>query len=151
MTTICHERVDLARRGENPTVICRVESGWVVLADRQFLRGYSILLSDPVAPDLNALRTSARTSFLLDMAAIGDAILQVTDAYRINYSILGNTDPVLHAHICPRYRTEPDEQIGHPIWVYPESTKDAVPFDLPRDRPLMDAIRDALAEAGIGA
>ena len=45
--TIIHERVDLARKGKNPTVICRLRSGWVVLGDDQRLRGYSLLLADP--------------------------------------------------------------------------------------------------------
>ena len=31
------ERVDLARRGANHAVVCRLPSGWVVLGDVQFL------------------------------------------------------------------------------------------------------------------
>jgi hypothetical protein len=55
MSTLIHQRVEAAPAGTNPTVICRMPSGWAVLCDMQFLRGYSILLADPVARDLNAL------------------------------------------------------------------------------------------------
>jgi hypothetical protein len=37
---------------------------------------------------------------------IDDALLKITDAIRINYQILSNLDPYLHAHICPRYLWE---------------------------------------------
>lgn len=45
-----HQRVAEARESKNPTVIGRVRSGWVVLGDSQFIRGYSLLLPDPVVP-----------------------------------------------------------------------------------------------------
>ena len=83
--TLVHQRVRAAHRGDNPTVICRVPSGWVVLGDQQHLYGYCLLLPDPVVYDLNALSTQARVQYLSDMAVVGDALLEVTDAYRINY------------------------------------------------------------------
>lgn len=46
MNTLIHQRVEDCRRGENPKVIARVNSGWVVLGDVQFLRGYSLLLPE---------------------------------------------------------------------------------------------------------
>jgi hypothetical protein len=85
------DRVDLARRGENDTVVCRLSSGWVVLGDVQVLRGWCLLLPDPVVPSLNDLDDAARAVFLCDMARLGDAILKVTKAERINYEILGNS------------------------------------------------------------
>ncbi len=80
-------------------VICRVPSGWAVLGDTQFLRGYSLLLPDPVVPDLNTLSKIQRAEFLHDMTVLGDALLEVTGAARINYEILGNSEPALHAHV----------------------------------------------------
>lgn len=145
---IIHERVEAARRGDNRTVICRVRSGWVVLGDRQFIPGYALLLSDPVASSLNDLAPEGRSQFLSDMSAIGDALLRVTDAVRINYSIYGNADPALHAHVFPRYATEPDAYRTGPVWVYRREQRDSLPFDLRRDRSLMDAIHRELKAAG---
>jgi diadenosine tetraphosphate (Ap4A) HIT family hydrolase len=42
------------------------------------------------------------------MAIIGDVLLAVTAAARINYAIFGNVDPALHAHIFPRDSAEPE-------------------------------------------
>src|SRR5438093_3683412 len=116
--TLIHERVEAARRGENPAVICRVRSGWVVFGDRQFLPGYSLLLADPVITSLNQLPPQDRSQFLLDMTMIGDALLRVTQTIRINYAIYGNAEPALHAHVFARYREEPDAYRVRPVWSY---------------------------------
>ncbi|MBI4788440.1 MAG: hypothetical protein HY782_15520 [Chloroflexi bacterium] len=142
MSTLIHQRVEMARAGTNPTVICRVPSGWVVLCDTQFLRGYSLLLPDPVVPDLNALDKPQRIEFLRDMTILGDALLEITDTYRINYAILGNLDPALHAHVIPRYMNEPEEFRAGPAWNYPKSQRDAILFDYERDKELMQRIAE---------
>src|SRR5688572_178005 len=111
VATLIHERVALARRGQNPTVIGRMASGWAVLGDLQFPEGYSLLLPDPVVASINDLAEPSRSQFLADMVAIGDALLAVTPAYRINYEIQGNTDQALHAHIFARYRDEDPERV----------------------------------------
>ncbi len=144
MTTVVHERVELARAGKNPTVICRALSGWMVLADAQYLRGYSILLSDPIVPDLNALDLAGRAEFLRDMTILGDALLEVTGAYRINYAVLGNLDPVLHAHVIPRYPNEPEEFRAGPPWNYPKNYRDSIPFDFNRDQELIKQLAEAV-------
>ena len=49
-----------------------------------------------------------------DMGRIGDALLRVTKAYRINYETWGNSEPALHTHIMPRYLAEPDAKRKYP-------------------------------------
>jgi len=144
MTTLIHRRVEAAQQGTNPTVICRMRSGWLVLGDTQFLRGYSLLLPDPVVKDLNALSGQARGLFLQDMAIAGDALLKVTGAARINYEILGNSEPALHAHLFPRYDTEPAEYRQRPVWFY--ARQNAPSFEVERDRELMTQIAAAIAD-----
>lgn len=144
MSTLIHRRVEEARQGINPAVICRVPSGWVVLGDVQFLQGYSLLLPDPVVPSLNALAMEQRTSFLQDMTVLGDALLEVTGAVRINYEILGNSEAALHAHVLPRFATEPEEKQRKPVWFY--DWESAPPLDLQRDQPLMRKIAASIQE-----
>jgi diadenosine tetraphosphate (Ap4A) HIT family hydrolase len=146
--TLIHERVAEARAGENRTVLARMRSGWAVLGDRQFLRGYCLLLPDPVVPTLSSLGAEARGRFLMDMSLIGDAILAVTDAVRINYSILGNHVPALHAHVFPRYASEDPEHLTLPVWRYPIELRTSVPFCPERDGPLKDELAKALARLG---
>lgn len=119
MTTLIHQRVELARAGKNPAVLCQMPSGWAVMADIQILNGYCLLLPDPVVASLNDLAGPARDQFLRDMALMGDALLEVTRAARINYEILGNSAPALYAHIIPRFAAEPAEYRAGPVWFYP--------------------------------
>lgn len=144
MSTLIHKRVELAREGKNPTVICRMPSGWAVLSDQQYLRGYSILLADPVVGYLNELDPAGRSRFLLDMALLGDALLEATGAYRINYSILGNTDAALHAHVHPRYLSEAEDlRKGLPFEYYTRGVSQIM-FDYDRDKELMEKIAAAV-------
>ena len=118
MPTAIHRQVDAARRGELDRVVARMASGWAVLGDPQITRGYCLLLPDPVVADLNALVGDRRRRFLDDMAALGDAVLAVTRAERINYEILGNVEPALHAHIIPRHASEDPELRKKPVWLH---------------------------------
>ena len=88
------------------------------MGERQVLPGYCLLLPDPVVPHLNALDADARSQFMFDMALVGDVLLAITAAARINYAIYGNVDPALHVHIFPRDSAEP------------ESTRTAQPWAL---------------------
>lgn len=142
MSTLIHQRVELAHAGKNPAVICRLPSGWAVLSDTQVLPGYTILLSDPVVLDLNALSVEERVTYLRDMSLIGDALLEVTGAVLINYEILGNSERALHAHIIPRYANEPDEQRRRPIWL--SDVSQAPKFDPEHDRELLDTLARAI-------
>ncbi|MFZ9304851.1 MAG: HIT family protein [Steroidobacteraceae bacterium] len=141
--TAIHRRVEALRRGLEPGCIARLESGWAVFGERQFLRGYALLLPDPVVPTLNDLPPAARVQFLADMARLGDALLAVTGALRINYAMFGNLEPALHAHVVPRYREEPSPlDVAHP-WAYDWSS--APIFDAERERDLLSAVRAALS------
>lgn len=116
------DRVGAARRGENPTVLRRLPSGYVVIGDTQFLPGYCVLLSDPEVAHLSDLDLQARARFLVDMSLVGEAIERACrddGLVRINYEILGNSLPIVHAHIFPRYRWEDPERLAGPVWLYP--------------------------------
>jgi diadenosine tetraphosphate (Ap4A) HIT family hydrolase len=136
------DRVELARRGANDAVICRLPSGWAVVGDVQVLAGYCLLLADPVVASLNDLANMRRAEFLRDMTRLGDAILHVTSADRINYEILGNSAPELHAHVFPRYATEPPELRPLPAWFYDWAA--APRYDAEAHAEMRDALRTAL-------
>jgi diadenosine tetraphosphate (Ap4A) HIT family hydrolase len=137
------ERVERARLGTNPYVIARLHSGWLVIGDVQPLPGYCLLLADPVVPSINDLAEADRAAYLLDTARIGDALLAVTDAHRINYETWGNSEPALHTHIMPRYPFEPIEKQRTPAcMVY--DWKTAPPFDPIAQATFIAAMQQAL-------
>ncbi len=147
MSTIIHKRVAECRAGTYPKLICRVSSGWVVLGDVQFLRGYSLIYPDPVVADLNKLSPDARRTLIYEASVVGDALLEITGAVRINYEILGNLEPALHVHVFPRFDDEVDELRSKPVWFYDWDA--ATPFDLQLHAPIMNDIRAYLTNAGV--
>jgi diadenosine tetraphosphate (Ap4A) HIT family hydrolase len=147
LPTAIHRRVSEARAGRDPTVLGRCASGWAVFGHQQFVPGYLLLLPDPVVPDLNALTPENRSQFLLDMSRLGDALLRVSSPVRINYAIFGNVETALHAHVIPRYRSEPEAmQTQHP-WAYDWNA--APMFDAVEIAPLAKALRAELSKLGL--
>ena len=138
---LIEQRVAAARRGENPYVIRRMASGWLVIGDVQPLPGYCLLLADPIVDSPNALSEPERIRYSLDVLQIGDALLAATAAHRINYLTLANQEPSLHTHIIPRYPDEPEaKRRGSPLHAYDWAS--ARRFDPAIDGPLMARIRD---------
>lgn len=127
-------------------MIAKMKSGFVVIGDTQFLPGYCLLLAYPEVGQLNDLYGAARDQFLHDMGVLGDAIKEVTGAERINYSIYGNLDPFLHAHVWPRYPWE-DRHYHHlPPFNYPLEVREAFTnlFDTGKHGGLMRKIREEI-------
>jgi diadenosine tetraphosphate (Ap4A) HIT family hydrolase len=147
LSTAIHRRVADARAGRDKTVLGRCASGWAVFGYQQFVNGYLLLLPDPVVPDLNALTPEKRVQFLLDMSRLGDALMRTTSPLRINYAIFGNLEPALHAHVIPRYRTEPDHLRTQQPWAYDWNAAPA--FDADAAAPLMNSLRAELAQLGV--
>jgi diadenosine tetraphosphate (Ap4A) HIT family hydrolase len=143
--TVIHRRVAALRAGGDPGLIARLESGWVVLGDPQVIRGYCLLLPDPVVPQLNALTGAARGAFLADMARTGDVLSEAMQATRINYAIFGNVDPALHAHVFPRRADEPQRLVTAQPWAFDWQAADK--FSPQRHGELVERLRRAFATA----
>jgi diadenosine tetraphosphate (Ap4A) HIT family hydrolase len=145
--TPIHAQVAAAREGRSPRVIARLYSGWAVFGERQFVRGYALLLPDPVVPDLNALGVLERSAFLTDMARLGDALLKASGAVRINYAMFGNEQPALHAHVIPRYADEPEALRAQHPWTY--DWKAAPVFERAAYQELADSLLRELERLGV--
>lgn len=145
--TAIHRRVAALRAGADPTLIARLPSGWAVFGEQQFLRGYCLLLPDPVVAHLNDFALPAQQrAFLDDLARLGEAVLAATGALRINYAMFGNVEPALHAHVVPRYADEPAAlRTAHP-WAY--DWNDAPRFDAAALAPLRAALQARLGAPG---
>ncbi|MEV7065021.1 diadenosine tetraphosphate hydrolase [Streptomyces collinus] len=143
------DRIGSALRGENPAVMRRVESGFAVMGDVQFLPGYSVLLADdPAVQRLSELPRSRRLAFLADMDRLGEAVERAcrraeTGFRRVNLEILGNAEGFLHAHVWPRYDWEPAELVRRPVWLYPREMWCEERYAL---GPRHDRLREAIGE-----
>lgn len=147
MLTEIHQWVEAAREGSNPRVIAKLNGAWLLMGESQFLRGYMLVVPDPVMPDLNAMALPARDRLLQQVGIVGDALLASTRAIRINYEILGNLQPALHVHIFPRYEDEHEDLRSKPVWSY--DWDKGPKFDAQRDSDLMNKIAAYLKNAGL--
>ena len=110
--TAIHRRVTALRRGEDPTLIARLSSGWAVFGESQFLRGYSLLLPDPVVPHLNDFpdmiegHSAMRAQFLLDLTRLGDIALKGGPALvgGKQCGSVSSTQTPAAAELCPHHR-----------------------------------------------
>ncbi|MEU6866061.1 diadenosine tetraphosphate hydrolase [Streptomyces sp. NPDC046876] len=153
-----NDRIGSAHRGENPTVLRRLDQGFAVIGDRQFLPGYAVLLTDdPSVTRLSDLPRARRVAYLGDMERLAEAVeracRRLDPAFRrVNIEILGNTDPYLHAHIWPRYDWEPADLVRLPVWLYEEEYWRGSQYELgPRHDGLRTAIGEELDRLGGGA
>ena len=122
---IC-QRILQIKKGKNPYFVKELETGYVVLGDFQFYKGYSFFLSKIHVDELHKLGSS-RTKYLEEMAIVAEAVYKLFKPSKLNYELLGNTDRHLHWHIIPRYENDPNSK--SPIWTidknirYSEKTK----------------------------
>ncbi|MFJ4563713.1 HIT family protein [Streptomyces caelestis] len=145
------DRIGSALRGENPAVMRRLDAGFAVIGDVQFLPGYSLLLTDdPAVERLSELPRSRQLAFLGDMERLGEAVertcRRVESGFRrVNLEILGNADVFLHAHVWPRYDWEPEDLVRLPVWLYPREMWSEERYALgARHQPLREAIGEEL-------
>jgi len=119
-------RISQIKELKNPYFVRELKTGYVVLGDFQFYKGYTLFLSKIHVDELHKLG-SIRSIFLNEMAIVAEAVFNVFKPNKINYELLGNTDRHLHWHIIPRYDADPKPNA--PIWVidksirYAESTR----------------------------
>lgn len=114
-------RIELIQRGQNPYLVKELTAGYVVLGDHQFYKGYTLLLAKRHVAELHMLDADVRRQFLDEMAMVGKAVWRAFGPAKLNYEILGNADPHLHAHIFPRHADDPDPL--KPVWSVPEALR----------------------------
>lgn len=114
-------RVKRIRAGNDPELLAPMPSGFAILGKYQPapVRGACMLLPAEVVPSPNELAPAQRAQFFSDLVLLGDAILEVTGAERINYLVLCNQVPELHGHCIPRFADEdPARRLQGPFEAY---------------------------------
>jgi len=149
------DRIGSAERGENPLVLARMRSGFAVMGDTQFLPGYCLLLAAPGVVHLSDLPLEQRGIYLQDMSVLGEAIMEVCQPLRINYEILGNSLPLLHTHLFPRYEWEDERHKYGPVWDYIQEYWDAREYEYAEEihgelkKNISEVLHDLMEQYGI--
>lgn len=101
MCFIC-ERIEMIKQGTNPYFVKELETGYVVLGDHQYFKGYTLFLCKLHETELFNLDKDFKMKFLEEMSLVAQAVSRVFSAEKMNYELLGNGETHLHWHLFPR-------------------------------------------------
>lgn len=121
MCLIC-DRIEMIRNGVNPYFVKELETGYVVIGDHQYFKGYTLFLCKEHETELFCLPMDFRTKYLQEMSAVAEAVSRAFGAEKMNYELLGNGDTHLHWHLFPRLPGDLGEYGNHgkgPVWWLP--------------------------------
>lgn len=110
---IC-DRITQIQKGRNPYFVQELETGYVVIGDYQFFKGYALFLCKRHVFELHELDKEFEKKFLYEMSVVAKAVFKAFKPQKLNYELLGNSEPHLHWHIIPRRQTDP--MPNKPIW-----------------------------------
>ena len=101
MCLIC-ERIEMIKNGKNPYFVKELDTGYVVMGNHQFFRGYTLFLCKKHETELFHLDKRFRDKYCEEMNTVAQAVSQAFSAEKMNYELLGNGDTHLHWHLFPR-------------------------------------------------
>lgn len=110
---IC-ERINMIKKKINPYFVAELETGYVVIGDHQYFKGYTVFLCKQHETELYFLDEDYKIKFLSEMSKVDEAVYNSFMPNKLNYELLGNGDTHIHWHIFPR--RENDTPIKGPVW-----------------------------------
>ncbi|OGH65883.1 MAG: diadenosine tetraphosphate hydrolase [Candidatus Magasanikbacteria bacterium RIFCSPHIGHO2_02_FULL_41_13] len=117
------ERISQIQQGSNPYFVVELKTGYVVLGDHQFYKGYTIFHCKEHKRELHELDPEFRFLYLKEMSVVAEAVFTAFHPVKLNYALLGNADEHLHWHIFPRYDDDPLPK--QPVWQLDKSIRTA--------------------------
>ena len=121
MCLIC-ERIELIKQGKNPHFVKELETGYVVIGDGQYFKGYTLFLAKEHVTELYQMEYETKIKFLEEMSIVQEAVAKAFQAEKMNIELLGNGDAHVHWHLFPR-KAGDMKGYGHngrgPVWWVP--------------------------------
>ena len=141
-------RINLLKEGKNRYFVRETETGYVVLGDYQRFPGYTVFICKEHACELWELPHDFRAKFLMEMAAVAEAVARAFHADKMNCELLGaGRGKHMHWHLFPRRAGEtPDPG---PVWRLPKEELNSCRPSPEKLAELKAALTAALEECGI--
>lgn len=121
MCLIC-ERIELIKQDKNPHFVKELETGYVVIGDGQYFKGYTLFLAKEHVTELHQMEYKTKIKFLEEMSIVQEAVAKAFQAEKMNIELLGNGDAHVHWHLFPR-KAGDMKGYGHngrgPVWWVP--------------------------------
>lgn len=121
MCLIC-DRIEMIKNGENPYFVKELETGYVVIGDHQYFKGFTLFLCKRHETELFHLDREFKMKFLEEMSIVAEAAARAFGAEKMNYELLGMGDAHLHWHLYPRRAGDLGSYGNHgkgPVWWLP--------------------------------
>ncbi len=112
------EEIVKTKKGKNEYFVMELETGYVFMSWYQYFEGYTIFAFKNHFSELHQLDNNLKNKFLCEMSLVAEAVNRAFKPKKINYAMLGNTDPHMHWHLIPRYSNDPKPK--DTIWNIPE-------------------------------
>lgn len=109
------ERIRQIEEKTNKYFVAELETGYVVLGDSQFIKGYTLFLSKEHKTEIHELSIEKRSAFLMEMSYVAEAVYNAFKPHKMNYELLGNEFAHMHWHLFPRPKNDPIP--NEAIWV----------------------------------
>ena len=117
MCLIC-DRIEMIKKGINPYFVKELETGYAVIGDHQYFRGYTLFLCKEHKTELHLLEEEFKNKYLQEMSLVAEAVYNAFDAEKMNYELLGNGDTHLNWYLFPRKNG--DMPCKGPVWWLPK-------------------------------
>ena len=121
MCLIC-DRIELIKQGKNPHFVKELETGYVVIGDGQYFKGYTLFLAKEHVTELHQMEYETKIKFLEEMSIVQEVVAKAFQAEKMNIELLGNGDAHVHWHLFPR-KAGDMQGYGHngrgPVWWVP--------------------------------
>lgn len=141
MCLIC-ERIELIKQGKNPHFVKELETGYVVIGDGQYFKGYTLFLAKEHVTELHQMEYETKIKFLEEMSIVQEAVAKAFQAEKMNIELLGNGDVHVHWHLFPR-KAGDMKGYGHngrgPVWWVPWEEMSSEEYQ-PKEKDLLQLV-----------
>jgi diadenosine tetraphosphate (Ap4A) HIT family hydrolase len=104
---LCTELTSGNQPNEHGYPVATLSLSRLRLARNQSMAGYCVLICTEHVCEPYELRADQQRSYFDDLLRVGRALERAFRPIKLNYQILGNLVPHLHAHVQPRYYGDP--------------------------------------------
>lgn len=121
MCLVC-DRIEMIKNGENPYFVKELETGYIVIGNHQYFKGFTLFLCKRHETELFHLDRDFKMKFLEEMSIVAEAAAKAFGAEKMNYELLGMGDAHMHWHLYPRRSGDLGDYGNHgkgPVWWLP--------------------------------
>jgi len=81
---IC-DRINMIQQGRNPYFVAELDTGYIVIADYQYFKGYTIFLCKQDVRELHELNNEFKIKFLEEMSIVSEAVYHSFEPIKLNF------------------------------------------------------------------